>query len=119
MSLNLSNYRGKIGGLIDANMVLSNIERSDYNAQPMRVPNVYVALDGTKVVDLSKIYADNVTATDFNVVDSNVAAVSLKDNKLTVKGTKVGMTKASVTSSDGNTQEFVITVRKTTGNGWM
>lgn len=119
MSLNLSNYRGKIGGLIDANMVLSNIEGSDYDAQPMRVPNVYVALDGTKVVDLSKIYADNVTATDFNVVDSNVAAVSLKDNKLTVKGTKVGMTKASVTSSDGNTQEFVITVRKTTGNGWM
>lgn len=119
MALNLSNYRGKIGGLIDAALVLSNIEGDNYNAQPMRVPNVYLGLDATKVIDLSKIYEANVSATDFNVTDSNVAAVSLQNNKLTIKGTKVGMTKASVTSSDGKTQEFVITVRKTTGSGWM
>lgn len=119
MALNLSNYRGKIGGLIDAALVLSNIEGNNYNAQPMRVPNVYLGLDATKVIDLSKIYEANVSATDFNVTDSNVAAVSLQNNKLTIKGTKVGMTKAFVTSSDGKTQEFVITVRKTTGSGWM
>lgn len=119
MTLNLSNYRGKIGGLIDAGLVLSNIEGNNYNAQPMRVPNVYLGLEATKIIDLSKIYESNVTATDFNVTDNSVAAVSLQNNKLTIKGTKVGMTKASVTSSDGKTQEFVITVRKTTGNGWM
>lgn len=119
MALNLSNYRGKIGGLIDAGLVLSNIEGNNYNAQPMRVPNVYLGLEATKIIDLSKIYESNVTATDFNVTDNSVAAVSLQNNKLTIKGTKVGMTKASVTSSDGKTQEFVITVRKTTGNGWM
>jgi uncharacterized protein YjdB len=70
-------------------------------------------------VNLNRIYADNVTATEFNVVDSSIAAVSLDNNQLKVKGTKVGTTKASVTNSDGKTQEFVITVRKATGNGWM
>ena len=52
-------------------------------------------------------------------MDSSIAAVSLDNNQLKVKGTKVGTTKASVTNSDGKTQEFVITVRKATGNGWM
>ena len=99
--------------------MLSNIDGSNFGAQPMRVPNVYVALDATETVNLNRIYADNVTATEFNVVDSSIAAVSLDNNQLKVKGTKVGTTKASVTSSDGKTQEFVITVRKATGNGWM
>lgn len=119
MSLHLPDYRGKIGGLIDAGLVLSNIDGGNYGAQPMRVPNVYVALESTTVVDLGRVYADNVTVTEFNVVDSSIAAVSLEGNKLTVKGTKVGVTKASVTNSEGATQEFVITVRKATGNGWM
>ena len=117
--MNLPAYRDNIGGLIDAQAVLDNIDGSNYGAQPMRVPNVYVALDATEVVDLNRVYAENVTATEFNVVDSSIAAVSLNNNQLTVKGTKVGTTKASVTSSDGQTQEFVITVRKATGNGWM
>lgn len=119
MSIHLPDYRGKMGGLIDAGLVLSNIDGGNYGAQPMRVPNVYVELEATTVVDLGRVYADNVTVTEFNVADSNIAAVSLEGNKLTVKGTKVGTTKASVTNSEGTTQEFVITVRKTTGNGWM
>ena len=68
---------------------------------------------------MNRVYAENVTATEFNVVDSSIDDVSLNNNQLTVKGTKVGTTKASVTSSDGQTQEFVITVRKAIGNGWM
>lgn len=115
----LLSFRGNIGGLIDAQAVLANIDGSNFGAQPMRVPNVYVALDATETVNLNRIYADNVTATEFNVVDSSIAAVSLDNNQLKVKGTKVGTTKASVTNSDGKTQEFVITVRKATGNGWM
>lgn len=119
LRMNLPAYRGNIGGLIDAQAVLANIDGSNFGAQPMRVPNVYVALDATETVNLNRIYADNVTATEFNVVDSSIAAVSLDNNQLKVKGTKVGTTKASVTNSDGKTQEFVITVRKATGNGWM
>ena len=43
LRMNLPAYRGNIGGLIDAQAVLANIDGSNFGAQPMRVPNVYVA----------------------------------------------------------------------------
>lgn len=119
MTLNLSDYRGKMGGLIDANILLDNIEGGNYGAQPMKVPNVYVGVDESYKIDLSRIYNDGVTATEYDVVDSNIAAVTLENNVLTVTGTAVGTTKASVTDSNGNKQEYIITVRKSTGSGWM
>lgn len=60
-----------------------------------------------------------ITASSFDIADSNVAAVSLDGNSLKIKGSAQGTVKASVKSSDGNTHEFVITVRKTAGNSWM
>lgn len=119
MKMDLSAYRGKIGGLIDADLLLTNIENGSYGAQPMRVPNVYVAIGSTKTIDLSRIFADQVTATTFDVTDSNIAAVALEGQKLVVKGTAEGRTTANVKSSDGKTHEFIITVRKTAGNGWL
>lgn len=119
MTMNLSGYRGKMGGLIDAGLLLSNIEGDKYGAQPMRIPNVCVELDETYTVDLSRIYKEGVSAVSFDIIDSSVSAVAIEGNLLKVKGTAVGTTKASVTDSEGNKQEFAITVRKTTGNGWM
>ena len=119
MKLNLSNYRGKIGGLVDADLLLTNIENGSYGAQPMRVPNVYVALDNTYTIDLSRIFVEGVSATSYDVTDSQVAAVSLDGQKLVVKGTAEGRTTANVKSSDGKTHEFIITVRKSAGNGWL
>lgn len=119
MTLNLSSYRGKMGGLVDARILLDNIEGSNYGAQPMKVPNVYVSVGEAYKIYLSRIYDDGVTASGYDVVDSNIAAVSLEGNVLIVTGTAVGTTKASVTDSNGNTQEFVITVRNSAGNGWM
>lgn len=119
MTLNLSGYRGRMGGLVDANILLDNIDGGQYGAQPMKVPNVYVGVGDEYKIYLSRIYADGVTATSFEVVDNSVAAVSLENNVLTVKGTAAGTAKASVTDSNGNTQEFVITVRDSAGSGWM
>lgn len=119
MKLDLSAYRGKIGGLIDADLLLTNIENGSYGAQPMRVPNVYVALNYTYTIDLSRIFVDGVSATTFDVANSTVAAVSLEGQKLVIKGTAEGRTTASVKSSDGKTHEFIITVRKAAGNGWL
>lgn len=119
MKLNLSNYRGKMGGLADADLLLTNIENGGYGAQPMRVPNVYTAPGSTAVTDLSRIFVEGVTATSFDVTDSRIAAVSLDGQKLTVKGTAEGRTTASVTSSDGKTHAFIITVRQAAGNGWL
>ena len=119
MTMNLPNYKGKIGGLIDAKILLDKIDGNEYGAQPMKVPNVYVGVGENYTINLSRIYNDGVTASSYEVVDSNIAAVVLEGNSLKVTGTAVGTTKASVTDNNGNTQEFVITVRKSSGNGWM
>lgn len=119
MTMNLSAYRGKIGGLVDAKILLDKIDGNEYGAQPMKVPNVYVGVGEEYTINLSRIYNDGVTASSYDVVDSNIAAVVLENNSIKVTGTAVGITKASVTDSNGNTQEFVITVRKSSGNGWM
>lgn len=119
LTMNLSAYRGKMGGLIDAGLLLANIDGDKYGAQPMKIPNVCVALDETHTVDLSRIYKEGVTATGTDIADSSVAAVAIEGNLLKVKGTAVGTTMASVTDSEGNTQEFAITVRAASANGWM
>lgn len=119
IKVGLSNYRNKIGGLVDANKLLENIENGAYGAQPMRVPNVSVAVDGTYTIKFERIFKEGVTATDFDVIDSSIAAVELANNCLTVKGVKMGVTKASVEDSDGNKHDFTITVSLSTGNGWM
>lgn len=119
MKLDLSAYRGKIGGLVDADLLLTNIENGGYGAQPMRVPNVYVALGQSYTIDLSRIFAEGITATTHDVTESSIAAVSLEGQKLVIKGTAEGRTTATVKSSDGKTHEFIITVRKSAGNGWL
>ena len=119
MSMNLSGYRGMMGGLIDAKILLDNIDGDNYGAQPMKIPNVYVGVDEKYTLDLSTIYKEGITVGSYDIVDSNIASVAIDGNILQVKGTAVGTTKASVTDSNGNTQEFIITVRKSSGNGWM
>lgn len=119
MTMNLSAYRGMMGGLIDAGMLLDNIEGDKYGARPMRIPNVCLSPDETYTFDLSTVYSEGTSAASCHVADSNIASVTLSGNILQVKGTATGATKASVTATDGSTQEFTITVRGTSGNGWM
>lgn len=119
MKLDLSAYRGKIGGLVDADLLLTNIENGGYGAQPMRVPNVYVALGQSYTIDLSRIFAEGITATTYDVTENSVASANLEGQELVIKGTAEGRTTAYVKSSDGKTHEFIITVRKSAGNGWL
>lgn len=119
MTLNLPDYIGKMGGLTDASILLQNIEGNGYGSQPMRVPNVSVSVGQETVVDLGRIFADGVTVKDFDIADSNVAAVSVDGNLLKVKGTRAGITNATVTSSDDKVHSYVITVRDSAGENWM
>ena len=80
-----------------------------------------IAVGGSVDVNPSIYFAEG--AGDFNVVisDKTVAESSYDSNsgKLRLKGLKAGMTKASI-SAGGVTQEFVITVRTSTGDyGWL
>ena len=51
---------------------------------------------------------------------SDVATCTQNGGKLTFEGLKAGSTKATIRTSGGTTQEFLITVRQGAGNlGWM
>ena len=52
--------------------------------------------------------------------DESVASASMDGSRLTVRGLKSGVTKASITASNNETQTFNITVRKSaSGDGWL
>lgn len=120
--LDLSAYRDKLGGLIDAGKVLENVEGGNYDSQPMKVPNVYLKEGASQQVDLVRVFG-SLTNVTCEVANPGVAEVSASNTALTVKGLATGSTKATVTvttaSQETVSQTFVITVRNSSGNGWM
>ena len=120
--LDLSAYRDKLGGLIDAGKVLENVEGGNYGSQPMKVPNVYLKEGASQQVDLVRVFG-SLTNVTCEVANPGVAEVSASNTALTVKGLATGSTKATVTVTTAGqetvSQTFVITVRNSSGNGWM
>lgn len=113
-----SKYNGRGMGAVNATALLNAMEGIGAD---MHMSNMYVALDGTSKLNVSA-YFKNSNALTYTcaVTDNAIAAVNVNGNMITVKGTKVGTTKASVTASNGETQSFTITVRKYAGsNGWL
>ena len=116
-TLKLSDYYGKMGhGQVNAYNFLQKIAGEDAG-KPMTFPNVFVQIGAQKVYDPTLYMAGS----DFTweVTDDLVASVDKGDKgRIVITGHKAGQTKASITSGT-LTQEFVITVRSTTGNGWL
>ena len=116
-SLNLNDYVGKMGhGQVNAYNFLNAITGENVG-RPMLFPNVFVKVGGEKSYDPTLYMSGN----NFKVSVDNkdVATAEYKDGKVTVKGLKVGQTKASVTCEDV-THDFVITVREKAGEiGWL
>ena len=110
-------YRGRMGsGMINAGTLLQKVAGSGVE---MTVPNMMVAVDATSKINYTRYFkgGEKMTFT-CAVVDNTVATMTSADNiTFTLKGLKVGSTKATVTASDGTKKDFYITVRKT--NGWM
>lgn len=115
----LSEYVGKMGtGLIDAGKLLNAV--SEGGAE-MKVPNVYVAVGNANSINLAYYFkaGDNLTYT-CNVADESVATVSMDGNIMNVTGVKAGSTTLTVTTSSGEEQTVVVTVRNSANdNGWM
>ena len=99
-------------------VVISNTIRLTVFARRKEI-NIMKYVGATNGFIRLPFFVEGVTATSFDVTDSRIAAVSLDGQKLTVKGTAEGRTTASVTSSDGKTHAFIITVRQAAGNGWL
>lgn len=118
VQMTLSNYRNQMGvGQVNAAKLLNAVAGKGIQ---MSFPNLYIAL-GKEVRAIPANYFPDGESLTYTVAvaDTSIATAAMEGAKLTVKGLKIGTTKATVTSSKGETHAFNITVRKATGNGWL
>ena len=126
VQMNLDDYRGKMGKLIDAGALLRAIDGTAPNANgkpagsDMRVPNILVAPSEVLRIDLAKFFVAGETLT-YSVEGANaaIATAEVDGTILVVTGVASGATSATITAGE-KTQTIAITVRKG-GNegGWM
>lgn len=113
IKMNLEEYKGKMGRLVDAGALLKAIDGA---GRDMRLPNLYLAPETTMVINLNEY--NIVDAKSATVVNSNVAEVALQDNTLTVMAKSVGQTTLTVVADKSHT--VTITVREgANDNGWL
>jgi hypothetical protein len=124
VQMNLNDYRGKMGRLIDAGALLRAIGNGA--GSDMRVPNVTVAPSEVQTIDLARYFVEgNSVHYIVKCASSTVAdAAIVDDTKLVVTGIEPGVTTATIELHDKNNSQVItkqtiaITVRKG-GNGWM
>ena len=117
VQMNLNDYRGKMGTLVDAGALLKAI--GDGAGSDMRLPNMVVAPGEVQQVDLAKFFVHGETlAYSVKGTDDAVAKVEVEGTMLLITGVASGSTTATITAGE-KTQTIAITVRKTGGNGWM
>ena len=120
VQMNLNDYRGKMGRLVDAGALLRAIQGGA--GSDMRVPNITVAPGEVYTLDLARIFVDGETLTYSVSGADETVAVATVDNKaktLIVKANSLGATTATLTAGE-KVQTIAITVRKS-GNsgGWL
>jgi hypothetical protein len=125
VQMNLNDYRGKMGTLIDAGALLRAIDGSgNEDGKPagrdMRVPNITIDLGATYTIDLAKYFVNGETLTySVEGVNAAIATTKVEGTMLVVAGVATGATTATI-KANTTTQTIAITVRKgSSGNGWM
>ena len=117
--MSLPAYKDKMGaGLVNAGNLLNAIEGS---GSEMIVPNVYVGISKSETIDLARYFVDGESLTyTCTIADSSIATVSVEGTKMSVTGVKAGITKLTVSTSNGKSQTVTVTVREgANDNGWM
>ncbi len=113
IKMNLADYRGKMGHLIDAGALLKAIEGS---GRDMRLPNLYLAPEESITLKLDDYNIRE--AKSATVANSTIAEVRLEGNALIIKAKGEGQTTLSVVAD--KTHTATITVRKgANDNGWL
>ena len=116
----LSDYAGnRMGaGQVNAARLLDAIGQ---NGRQMTFPNLYIPLEGEVTAIPANYFLGGETLSyTVKIDDESVASASMDGSRLTVRGLKSGVTKASITASNNETQTFNITVRKSaSGDGWL
>ena len=115
IKMNLTDYRGKMGRLVDAGALLKAIDGS---GRDMRIPNIYIAPGATTTLDLDDYLPSRAKAA--TVGNQNIASVTLSGSTLTIKAISAGQTSLSIECEDGSSHYATITVRVgANDNGWL
>lgn len=114
-SVSLSRYHGCSGGLVNAERLLEAIA-DDAAGSKMTFPNIYLAPGEESAVTETpaRYFVGGETLTyTLQIADTSVAeGVITAEGKALFTGVGEGVTTASITASNGETQNFNITVRK-------
>lgn len=117
--MNLPEYRGKMGRLVDAGALLDAVA-ADGNGTAMTLPNFYVATGAVQKTTLSSYFDKGESLTYSVTFASDIAKVSVSGSVLTIEGVKPGIASLTVKASDGKQQEVTVTVRDNAGDqGWL
>ena len=119
MKTELSQYRGKMGRLVNAGALLKAIGNGA--GHDMLLPNVYLAPGESQEIDLARFFMDGEVLTYVaSAADEKVAKASFDGSVMTVTaGESNGFTTIEITVGD-NTYCITVTVRKgANSNGWM
>lgn len=115
IKMNLGEYRGKMGRLVDAGALLHAIDGS---GRDMRLPNLYLAPGDIATLDLNDYVACK--AESATTSKSAIAEVRLDGNMLTICGVGVGQTVVTLRCADAESHTLTVTVREgATDKGWF
>lgn len=118
--ISLPSYKNNMGaGQVNAYNLLKAIEDGGV---PMMFPNIYVAVDGSSSVYPATYFdgvAEDLSNVTVTVSDQTLAVCEKSGSKLVFKGIRTGFTTAVISVGGSEPFEFNITVRKSTGEGWL
>ncbi len=112
--MNLEEYRGKMGRLVDAGALLKAIDGS---GRDMRLPNICLKPNSSTALNLNNYLGSDAKSAE--VVNSAIASVTLDGNMLTISAKSEGQTSLAVVCNDGSKHYATITVREGGENGWL
>jgi hypothetical protein len=118
MQMPLAPYRGEMGsGQISAKKLLAAIDGKDAGTQ-MHFPNLSIKVGDSIEVVASRYFVSGEGLTYTITLEDNLVATFQQDGaKFTFHGKKSGVTKGSITASNGEVHSFVVTVRES--SGWL
>ncbi len=113
IKMNLQDYCGKMGHLVDAGALLKAIDGS---GRDMRLPNLYLAPESSTTLQLDDYNIQN--SKSVSVANSAIAEAKLEHNTLIITAKSVGQTLLTLTADKSHT--LTITVREGANDkGWF
>ena len=118
MQMPLAPFKGQMGsGQVNATKFLAAIGGEEVGTS-MRFPNLTIKVGDSVAVAPAAYFVDGEKLSyEVVVADTTIATCNKSGNKLLFNALKSGVTSATIKVSNGEEQEFVITVRKS--DGWL